>query len=163
MNMKCAKSPLWMFALPLLLLIPVDVVKGQYYEFDDTDGFGPVFGLHSGDYLSIEGGVGMLVNKEEINDMYNITALSTGLEVVMGGEEPIFAPRVAAWHTRGIFTIGLGGGYYFGDGKGAVAVQPEIGLGIWTYRITWRINLLMGDHLQRVSTNDFSLTAFLPL
>ena len=168
------RSVLLKFSLSLFLLICLLFTsahslfsqKREDKELIQPWTFGPTFGLHSGNGIGIEGGIGTLVYVVEHDDEYTLGSLSATMEVILGndGGGPIIAPRLSAWYTAVFFTAGLGAGYYSRDGDGVLMLQPEIGIGAWTNRITLRVNIpITEDKLNRFSNSNFNVVAFFPL
>ncbi len=156
------RSVLCILSVSTLLIVSGSRANGQFKEFEEAGSFGPLIGLHTGGGFAVEGGVGVLLSLKEHNEAYYVTSAGASVEVIVG-EHPVIAPRLTAWYTHGIFTVGLGGGVYIGEDRSVFTLQPEIGLGFWTNRITWRLNLFLGDEPDGLGNSGFNMTAFIPL
>lgn len=145
------------FLLFFAALILSESARGQ----SDEPFGGLLMGLHPGEHLFVEAGYGVARIVGGAHTAIGMTGVTLSAEV-KPTETVIVAPRVTAWFTF-LFAAGLGVGYYTDFDGGTLLVQPELGLGLLGGRVTWRINLPIGEEIPGLNSSELSVNAFLPL
>ncbi|MCB0712281.1 MAG: hypothetical protein KDD67_08140 [Ignavibacteriae bacterium] len=144
------------FIVLFMFLLLSSVGGGSVNAQDKGFHFGPLIGLHHGEEVSLEAGLGY---GEEWIVGHNLElgrGVGLSIERVMA-KDPVVGARLSAWYHI-FLALGLSAGYYTDFDQGAVVLQPELGFGLSQGRISWRTTIPFSKMPQGMSSSDVTVS-----
>ena len=149
--------------IPIILILAAPLTAwGQVrLESEEEPDFGVLVGISVWEEVSFQLGAGYVFNQECTESFCFQEGTSVAVEY-LPGENEVLGVRGSIWTAR-LLAAGLSAGYYSDGDSSAFLLQPEVGIGYSGARIMFRVNLPLGDGLERASEIEVTASGLIDL